>query len=100
MKHIDEITSPTDQQNEQHLMSLNNQNNPDIQHAILNQKSLLQIHSKLYERHRVKEIVELLKIMLLSNISYHAQALQAYSSLLESLIVIEDSVQDPEDYQQ
>lgn len=82
------------------LNNLNNLHNPDVQHALLSQKSLLQVHAKLYERHRVKEIVELLKIMLLSNISYHAQALQAYSSLLESLVVIEDSVQDPDDYLQ
>lgn len=53
-------------------------------------KSLLPIHAKLFEKHRLQEMKALLRQMLIKQLSYHAKALESYSQLLECLSEIED----------
>lgn len=53
-------------------------------------KSILPIHAKLFEKHRIQESKQLFKLLLLREIQYHAVALESYSQLLECLSEIEE----------
>ncbi len=52
-------------------------------------KSFLPIHAKLFEKHRVQQVKQILKQLLFREIAYHSKALEAYSQLFECLMEIE-----------
>jgi len=52
-------------------------------------KSFLPIHAKLFEKHRIYHMKQLLRAVLNREIGYHAKALEAYSQLFECLMEIE-----------
>jgi hypothetical protein len=60
----------------------------DTTHALV--RSLLPIHAKLFEKHRVTELKAFLRQLLTKQIAFHARSLEAYSQLLECLSEIED----------
>lgn len=53
-------------------------------------KSLLPVHAKLFEKHRLQEFQSFFKYLLHKEITYHAAALESYSQLLECLSEIEE----------
>jgi hypothetical protein len=52
-------------------------------------RSLLPIHAKLFEKHRLQEMKAFFRLLLTKEIAYHAKALESYSSLLECLSEID-----------
>jgi hypothetical protein len=72
--------------------NVNNNNNiddPYTPNALLI-KSLLPIHAKLFEKHRLQEFKSLFRGILRKEIEYHAVALESYSQLMECLTEIEE----------
>ena len=53
-------------------------------------KSLLPVHARLFEKHRLQDMKALLRQMLTKQLTYHAKALESYSQLMECLSEIED----------
>lgn len=53
-------------------------------------QSSLAVHMKLFEKHRIQELKQMLRQMILNEVTYHAKALESYSALLECLMEIED----------
>ena len=53
-------------------------------------KSVLPVHAKLFEKHRIQESKQFFKLLLTREIHYHAMALESYSQLLECLSEIEE----------
>lgn len=51
--------------------------------------SVLPIHAKLFEKHRVQGLKSLFKDLLLTEIKYHAKAMESYSQLLECLHAVD-----------
>lgn len=48
-------------------------------------KTLLPVHMKLFEKHRLVEMKKLLRNMIMNDVQYHAKALEAYSQLMECI---------------
>jgi hypothetical protein len=53
--------------------------------------SVLTVHAKLFEKHRIMNMKKLFYELLWHEITYHSQAVEAYSQLLECLSVVDDS---------
>lgn len=57
----------------------------------LEMKSLLPIHAKLFEKHRIEDMRVLLKNMLLQQVIMHAKALESYSQLFECVCALNEN---------
>jgi hypothetical protein len=53
-------------------------------------RSLLPIHAKLFEKHRLQGMKSFFRLLLTKEIAYHAKALESYSSLFECLSEIDN----------